>query len=136
MHGYSIYRISTGEIVPGRSGWCSEYRDVVAQPISEDEACFDQFLEGRELYIVGQTATPRPVLHASAEAVELVADGVDSFAIEPVPPGTRVSFRGEWHVIDDGLLIITIAVPGPYDLVLEPPFPFQHQNIRINAHAP
>jgi hypothetical protein len=133
MFGFTIYRLSTGEIV--RNGWCTSYRDVISQPISAEELCCDGFFDATEWYVANHQALQRPKVFQGGSSVSIAADGLDTLVIDQVPIGTRVSFSGAWHTVSDGSIVITSRVAGPYDLVLEPPFPFQRQQIRIDAHA-
>jgi hypothetical protein len=134
MFGYTIFRLASGEIVPGRSGYCSHYRDVVGQPLGDGEACLDGFHDSQEWYVVGWKAEPRPRLF-QGDTAALVADGVDALLIEGVPGGTVVTLRGQASMIEDSILHFSTMVPGRYRLDLAPPFPHQQQTIWVDAHA-
>ena len=123
---FSIYRLATGEVIS--SGVCSMYRDVVAQPIGADLVCIDIELNGSTHYVLNARPAERPILLEKAEWM-LPDDGLS--VQFPVPDGTVVRYEGEASTVGDGAFEFEGDTPGEYQFIIEPPFPYQVQNLRI-----
>lgn len=111
-----------------RSGVCSMFRDVVAQPISEDEVCLSVQLDAALQWVENGVPQLRPVLLEKSEF--FVPDDGNAVRLD-VPEGTVVRYDGEVNTITDGVFEFEGDVPGEYRFVLDPPFPYQRQLVRI-----
>lgn len=123
---YSIYHLDTGQIIT--SGTCSMFRDVVAQPISAAEICIGIELDGATQYVVEGAPAERPVLLDKTEWTLPDDGGSVQF---PVPENTVVRYEGEASAVDDGAFEFEGDTPGEYRFMIEPPFPYQRQLLRI-----
>lgn len=132
MNFYTFYDPLTGKIL--RGGACSEMATVWVQAQPGERVLPIQSNPDTQ-YIVGRMLTARPAVCSGAD-VSIIADGEDEYALTGLPGGTDLTFGAETFVIDDGQFIFSTALPGRWDVDINPPFPFQRQTFRVTANAP
>ena len=127
---WAIYEKDTGRIL--RHVWGSSL--VIASPINDAET--EDSVEGIPRleydYVIDNIITPRPAQQTTLSNAPVIANGIDSTAIQQLPIPCTVSMNGEVYEVTDGLLELSFDTPGEYQVTVTA-FPYLDKTFTIEA---
>lgn len=128
MH-YAIYNKGTGEIVT--AVMCDDVQWPEKNVKIGQGIIFEPASPHLEM-VKNEAIVPRPKLAQDTYSIQ--ANGVDEVQFA-IPLKTIIRYGGVVDVAEDTSFVFRTAIPRVYTLYLEPPFPYQLQQIEITAHA-
>lgn len=116
MKHFASYDPATGKMY--QYGTCSD-GDLGIQPGTVIE-CGPEVRDSTH-YVLSGVVTARGTLTATLDKATIVADGVDTATLSPLPNPCEVSVNGSPVTVTDGSLEVTAALVGTYRIVIDIP---------------
>lgn len=128
---YTVYQTSDGKILLD-----TEAEDGVTPTLSGGQAYILGAYDGRDFYVSGGVATPRPALIEDGSDVVIPADNSTTTLIASMPIGTMVVQGSDVRtstVVE--ALQVRGVISGKFEFSIIPPFPYQDATVTVIIDA-
>ncbi|MDF2797509.1 MAG: hypothetical protein K0R85_253 [Devosia sp.] len=143
MYRFTVFEDRFGAARILTNGECSTLQTAMGHGApGQRQVLIGEALDGELFYFLDYQPVPRLAL--APEAISIAADGLATAQLDGLPAGTlarilrrsddnRAETVRDWDEVDDGIFGLRTAVPGSYELQIEPPFPFRRQTVKVMA---